>query len=162
MILDRLTNGRQYVALHPGFAAAFETLADPRTAMLPVGRHTIDGERLAIIVGRDPGRGREGARLEAHRRFIDIQLTVSGQEEIGWLPLADCLAPTPTGELLAASYGDEPYDAGRDIAFYSARPETWLALPSGTFAIFFPDDAHAPLAGEGEIVKVVAKVAVDW
>lgn len=162
MVLDRLTCWQIYQSLHGGFADAFRALNDPGIASLPAGRHPLDGERLYLIVGRDTGRGRHGARLESHRRFIDIQLTVSGQEEIGWLPLADCLAPTPTGELLAASYGDEPYDAGRDIAFYSARPETWLALPSGTFAIFFPDDAHAPLAGEGEIVKVVAKVAVDW
>lgn len=150
MILDRLTNGHRYSAMHPGFAAAFERLTDPGTALLPVGRHAIDGERLAIIIGRDPGRGREGARLEAHRRFIDIQLTLAGDEEIGWLPLAECGEP------------DEPFSLERDIAFYGARSETWLAMPPGTFAIFFPSDAHAPLAGRGELVKAVAKVAVDW
>lgn len=150
MILDRLTNWRRYAAMHPGFNAAFEMLADPRTAMLDVGRHAIDGERLAIIIGRDPGRGREGARLEAHRRYIDIQLTLAGNEEIGWLPLAECGQP------------DQPFSVDRDIAFYSARSETWLTIPPGTFAIFYPSDAHAPLAGRGELVKAVAKVAVDW
>lgn len=150
MILDRLANWRRYAELHAGFAAAFEVLSDPRTATLPVGRHAIDGERLAVIIGRDPGRGREGARLEAHRRYIDIQLTLAGAEEIGWLPLAECGEP------------DEPFSIERDIAFYSARPESWLAMPPATFAIFFPSDAHAPLAGRGELVKAVAKVAVDW
>jgi biofilm protein TabA len=37
-----------------------------------------------------------------------------------------------------------------------------VATPPGTFAIFFPEDAHAPMAGEGLIHKVVVKVAVDW
>jgi biofilm protein TabA len=162
MVLDRLTCWRRFQSLHAGFVDAFRALSDPEIASLPAGRHSINGERLYLIVGRDTGRGRHRARLESHRRYIDIQLTLAGQEEIGWLPLADCLASLATTQPLAASHGDEPYDGGRDIAFYSARPETWLALPPGTFAIFFPEDAHAPLAGQDEIVKVVAKVALDW
>jgi beta-galactosidase beta subunit len=33
-------------------------------------------------------------------------------------------------------------------------------VPAGSFAIFFPDDAHAPLATTGEAHKLVVKVAV--
>lgn len=164
MILDRLSGWRRYALLHDGFTAAFQALAEPRTADLPAGRHMIDGDRLYLVIGREQGRGREGAKLESHRRYIDIQLTLAGQEEIGWLPLADCLAPVKRASSLAPSDGndDEPYDANRDIAFYSAPPETWLAMPPGTFAIFYPDDAHAPLAGRGHLVKAVAKVALEW
>jgi beta-galactosidase beta subunit len=175
MILDRLTCWRRYASLHEGFASAFEALTEPHIADLPAGRHTVDGDRLYIIIGRDEGRGRKGARLESHRRYIDIQLTLAGPEEIGWLPLPDCLAhlkqrssfvqPVERASSHApskASGADEPYNADRDIAFYSAQPETWLALPPGTFAVFYPDDAHAPLAGRGPLVKAVAKVAVEW
>lgn len=166
MVLDRLIHWRRYAALHAGFPAAFAALADAQSADLPPGKHSIDGDRLYLIVGRDGGRGRDGAKLEAHRRYIDIQLTLAGQEEIGWSPLADSVSAARTPATGAASAvaiePDAPYDAARDIAFYSARPEAWLALPPGTFAIFFPDDAHAPLAGLGEIIKVVAKVAVEW
>ena len=150
MILDRLDCWQRYAPLHNGFAGAFQALADSRTAALTVGRHTVDGDRLYLIIGRDAGRGREGAKLESHRRYIDIQLTLNGPEEIGWLPLADCGEP------------DQPYAPERDIAFYSARPRTWFTMPPGTFAIFYPDDAHAPLAGQGELHKAVAKVAVEW
>src|SRR5690242_14357789 len=89
MVLDRLANWRRYAALHPGFESAFNWLLDQRLAGLAAGRHTVDGDRLYTIVGRDPGRGRDGARLEAHRRYIDIQLTLAGEEEIGWSPLAE-------------------------------------------------------------------------
>lgn len=157
MVLDRLNCWRRYALLHAGFPAAFAALSEAHLADLPPGKHSIDGDRLYLIAGHDTGRGRGGARLEAHRRYIDIQLTVAGQEEIGWLPLAEC--GTASASAIKA---DLPYDAGRDIAFYSARPETWLALPPGSFAIFFPEDAHAPLAGEGEIIKIVAKAAVEW
>ena len=150
MVLDRLANWRRYAGLHPGFADAFRWLAQLRPAEAAVGRHAIDGDRLYALIGRDPGRGHDGARLEAHRRYIDIQLTLAGQEEIGWSPLADCVEP------------ESPYSSEGDIAFYAACPNTWLAVPPGTFAILYPDDAHAPLAGTGELFKAVAKVAVEW
>ncbi len=46
--------------------------------------------------------------------------------------------------------------------FFADRPETWFAVKPGSFAIFYPQDAHAPLAGTGETRKAVMKVAVDW
>jgi biofilm protein TabA len=150
MILDKLANWRRYATLHPGFESAFRWLTEARPAELPTGKRTIDGERLYVLINPDPGRGREGAKLEAHRRYIDIQLTLAGEEEIGWSPLADCGSP------------EAEYSAERDIAFYLARPQTWLATPPGTFAVFYPEDAHAPLAGTGPLLKAVMKVAVEW
>lgn len=150
MILDLRGNASRYHPLHPGFAAAFDWFAHTKLASLDVGRHEIDGQRLFALVGRDPGKGRLAARLESHRRYIDIQVTLAGQEEIGHRPLSDCRSP------------DVPFLPDNDVAFYAERPDSWLALPPGRFAIFFPDDAHAPLAGSGELHKVVVKVAVDW
>lgn len=147
MVLDDLSNAQRYIALHSQFAAAFEYLHSRRLAELPEGRHEIDGERLFVLVARSPGKGREAARLECHRRYIDIQVTIEGQEEIGWRELGECRQI------------DEPYVDERDIAFYADRPETWLVMPPGKFAIFYPHDAHAPLAGRGEVFKAVVKVA---
>lgn len=41
------------------------------------------------------------------------------------------------------------------------RPATWLAVSRGVFAVFYPEDAHAPLASLGPIHKAVVKIAVD-
>jgi len=150
MILDSLANASAYAALHPGFRIAFDFLAASDLEQFPTGRHELDGQRLFVLFGRDAGRGRDGARLETHRKYIDIQLVVSGQEEIGWKPAAECASC------------DALYDATRDIAFFADRPEVWLQLPPGRFAIFYPHDAHAPLAGSGEVFKAVCKVAVGW
>jgi biofilm protein TabA len=150
MVLDRLPNWSRYAALHPGFEAAFRWLTEARPDELPAGKHPIDGERLYVLINRDPGRGREGAKLEAHRRYIDIQLTLAGDEEIGWSPLPDCGTP------------EAAYSSEREVVFYLGRPQTWLAVPPGTFAIFYPEDAHAPLAGKGPLSKAVMKVAVEW
>jgi YhcH/YjgK/YiaL family protein len=145
MILDVLSECRRYVALHPRFARAFDFLATSDLRSLAPGRHAIDGERLYVSIDHEDGRGREGARLEAHRKYIDIQLTIEGDEQIGWAPLADC---RPSAA----------FDPARDVGFFDTRPDTWLSVPPGRFAIFFPDDAHAPLAGRGPLRKAVVKV----
>ena len=108
----------------------------------------IDGDRVFALVNRDPGRGRSGARLEAHRKYIDIQYLVSGREEIGWRPTRACREVT------------EPSVAEGDIMFFGDASQTWIDLPVGKFMIFWPEDAHAPLAAEGDNLKVVIKVAV--
>lgn len=150
MILDRITNAARYARLHPGFGEAFAYLLRADLAAQPLGKHAIDGERLLAILARDAGRGQAGSPLESHRRYIDIQYVIEGTDIIGWRPLADCHGVS------------QPYSADRDIGFFSDTPDTWLTLPAGTFAIFFPEDAHAPLAGEGETHKAVMKVAVGW
>jgi YhcH/YjgK/YiaL family protein len=108
----------------------------------------VQGTDLYALIDPREGRGRDGARLEVHRKYIDIQYTVSGVEVIGWRGLADC------------SRVAEPFSEERDIGFFAERPDTWLIIPAGHFAIFWPDDAHAPLAGTGHVHKVVMKVAV--
>jgi len=150
MILDTLQEADRYAALHPGFAAAFEFLRNAPLAELEVGRNEIDGSRLFVMMGHDLGRGHDKAKLEAHRQYIDIQYVISGHEEMGWMPLAACRSV------------DVPYTAEREVMLFADRPETWFAVKPGSFTIFYPQDAHAPLAGSGETRKAVMKVAVDW
>src|SRR5258708_3982044 len=104
MIVDTLTQSTRYAALHPAFARAFAFLQHTDLLALAPGRHDIDGDRIYVSIDHKDGRGRDGARIEAHRLYIDIQLTLEGAEEIGWMPLADCRQPT------------RPYDQEKDIA----------------------------------------------
>ncbi len=148
MIVDDLARAMRYAGLHPLFAQAFEFLRRPDTATLPDGKHTILGERLFALVARGEGRGREQSPLEFHRRFIDIQYVVAGADQIGWLPTPGCQRVST------------PYDEEKDVGFYCDQPVTWLTLAAGQFAAFFPEDAHAPLGGQGAVHKAVVKVAV--
>ena len=149
MILDTLAESARYAALHPGFPRAFAFLAATDLTALPPGRHALDGDRMYVSIDHKDGRGREGARLEAHRRYIDIQFTIDGDEQIGWMPLAACGSP-------AAGF-----DESKDVGFFDVAVTTWLAVPPGSFAVFFPDDAHAPLAGRGPLKKAIVKIAVE-
>jgi biofilm protein TabA len=149
VILDTLANSARYADMHPGFARAFEFLASTDLAAIAPGRHDLDGDNLFVMVNENEGRGEDAARLEVHRRYIDIQYTILGDELIGWVPLVRCIAP------------DGAFDEAKDILFLDDRPSTYVAVPPGSFAIFFPHDAHAPLAGQGFLKKAVVKVAVD-
>lgn len=146
MVLDALTQAHRYTSLHPAFARAFEFLSKTDLNSLAVGRHVIDGDRIYASVDHKDGRGRDRARLEAHRTYIDIQFTIEGSEEIGWRPTPECQQPA------------SDFDVAKDIVFFEDRPTTWLSVKPGRFAVFFPDDAHAPLAGHGLIKKVIVKI----
>lgn len=149
MILDHIQNYGSYAKLHPLFPAAFAHLLALSTCDgLPTGRIELDGECIYAMVTNGTGKPRDKARTETHRRYIDIQYTLTGTDLIGWLPASDC----------AHSIG---YDASKDIEFYTDWPEVWFEVKAGQFAVFFSHDAHAPMANEGKpISKIVIKVAV--
>jgi YhcH/YjgK/YiaL family protein len=148
MILDSLDNASRYRDLHPAFGRAFDYLLRTDLSAAATGRHDIDGDRMFVLVQEHEGTGPDTTKLEAHKAYIDIQLTISGQEEIGWMPAARCRQP------------EDEFDAARDIIFYRDRPMTSLVVPPRQFAVFFPEDAHAPLGGRGAVKKAVLKVAV--
>ncbi len=149
MILDRLENAARYAALHPLFPQAFAALRRMAAGPpLPPGRAPMDpaAPEAYVVVESRNARGRADSPLEAHRRFIDIQVTVAGAEEIGWRPLRDCSRPR------------EAFNVERDIGFFLDVPTVWLPVPAGYFAVFFPEDAHAPLGGAGALRKLIGKV----
>ncbi len=149
MILDTLANADRYAALHPLFSQAFDYMRNNDLNSLANGRHAIHGEQLFAIVERVQARELEVAQLECHRQYIDIQLVLAGVDTMGWLPLAQCLEPVSA------------FNTDYDIQFFKDATNTWVTTPTGSFCIFFPDDAHAPLVGTGNIHKIVFKLAVN-
>ena len=106
-------------------------------------------KQLFVIVEVAHGRTRAEAKLECHRKYIDIQLVLEGVDEMGWKPLADCHQPL------------DEYSEERDIRFFNDTADSWISTPVNTFCIFFPDDAHAPLVSSGKIRKLIFKIAVE-
>jgi biofilm protein TabA len=150
MILDVAANEGRLKHLHPGFGPALQYLRRTNLSQLPEGRQEIDGSRLFALVIRTQGKGQTGAKLEAHRRYIDIQCSITGSDVIGWKPVATCHDP------------EQPYDEQKDLQFFRDEADSWVTIPQGGFGIYFPEDAHAPMGADGPIHKIVVKVAVDW
>ncbi|MCX6138768.1 MAG: YhcH/YjgK/YiaL family protein [Ignavibacteriales bacterium] len=146
MILSDKKDMMRYVGLHPRFAAAFEFLAKTDLAAHPIESHVIDGKNIYANFSFGKGKTKHDARLEAHKVYIDIQYLIEGTEEIGWKELDHCM------EI------QNPYKEEKDVMFYADAPETWLKLVAGQFAIFFPEDAHAPVVSDDNVHKVVVKV----
>ena len=148
MILDTLQQASRYDALHPLFPLAAATLLGPGIASMSAGRYPLRGEDCALVIARDAGRGTQGAVLESHRRFIDVQLVLEGTDLIGWRPVADCASIV------------RPYDAAGDVVLYGDAPLTWCSVGGPLFAVFFPGDAHAPLGGSGALHRAVIKIRI--
>ena len=149
IVIDKLQNAEDYYDMHPAFEKAFAFLKQDGLAGLPADRYEIDGDRLFCMISKDRGRSRSEAKLEAHRKYIDIQYVIAGTDEMGFKPTADC-------KLI-----DTSYDADKDIEFFSDKPDSWTPVKPGSFVIFFPQDAHAPLVSSGKIHKAVLKIAVE-
>ena len=147
MIIDTIRNAHKYFSVHPLFAKAFDYIQQTDLANVADGKSDI-AEGLKAIFSNAPGKTKETSlqKFECHNKNIDIQLCIKGVETIGWKPREKCV--NPKGE-----YNDE-----KDVLFYDDAPDTYFQLTDGQFAIFFPEDVHAPMIGEGEIKKLVIKV----
>ena len=149
MILDRIENASRYFAMHPRLVTAFDYLAHRDLAALADGRTEIDGSRVYLIMAHAAGVGRQAARLEAHRKYLDVQIPLGAPETIGWRPTSLCRSVS------------KAYDIAADIEFFSDPPSSWITVEPGCFLLLLPQDAHAPLACEGTIHKAILKLAVD-
>jgi YhcH/YjgK/YiaL family protein len=149
MVIDTINNAHKYYNLHPSFAKAFEFLHKNELSNLAEGV-TETPEGLKVIVNTANGKTEEAslAKFECHDNNIDIQVCVKGLETYGWKPREKC-------KMQNGAYNPE-----KDVRFFSDPPDMFFQLTDGQFAVFFPEDVHAPMIGEGEIKKVVIKVKI--
>ena len=147
MITASLSHFNRYVSLHPNFSKVEEFLKtfEFRT---PGEKIYIDSDKLFVIQAIENGKCKEDALLEAHNKYIDIQVCLEGDETIGWRNRNECSDP------------ESPFDESKDIIFYNDEPLNYVKIPAGSFAIFYPEDCHAPLIGKGSIKKIIFKVEV--
>ena len=148
MIIDTLDNLGKYVALNPLFADVVEFLKSHDLRTMEVGKYPIKDKDLFLNLSLTKQRTKETAFLETHIDMIDIQVPITCAESFGYSPLCDL----PAFE----------YNAEKDITKYGdTKPQTYVTVNPGQFAIFFPQDGHAPcIIEEEEIKKAIFKVKV--
>lgn len=146
MIVDAIKNAELYYSLSPRIKQAFDWLAQINIRELRVGRHDIDGDNLFVNVMDVELKERDAAALEVHDRYLDIQIMVGDMEEYGWSERCCCHTPR------------EEFNRERDVQFFTDTPQTFFSLNERQFAIFFPEDAHAPMLGKGSVRKLIFKL----
>jgi len=149
MIIDTIHNASKYFSVHPLFAPAFQFIEQKDLQNAPDGKEDI-AEGLKAIFSNAPGKTKETSisKFECHNKNIDIQLCINGVETFGWKSRQSC----------TLSNGD--YNEEKDVQFYNDAPDTFFQLTNNQFAIFFPEDVHAPMIGDGAIKKLVIKVKI--
>ena len=116
-----------------------------------VGKYELEGGTY-VSVQEYTTKARSEAKYEAHKKFIDIQLILSGRELI---------AVTPIEKM---EIKDE-YNEAKDVMFFQHNDEcTDYVLEAGDFLILYPQDVHMPgvCVNERSLVrKIVVKVPVS-
>lgn len=151
MIADKLSNLKTYPELS-GYEADILAFLEKMKQNIPDGRYDLRGDELFALVQRYETKPLEGAKMESHKRYADLQYIYSGKEWI-YVDFADeltvCDDRTPAA----------------DILFYEVRPNKGgNLLSSGMFGYYGPQDAHMPcimVDGPEKVEKVVFKIRVN-
>lgn len=148
MVLDRIENFEKYLSLNPNFVKAMEFLQNSNLQDLPLGRNEICGDLIFANVVEAKSKSKSEAPIEIHRKYIDVHVPLSGDELIGYTPLAEL----PYAEFVEVD----------DAALYplSLSARDYFNVRRGEFAIFFPQDGHAPAITPTPLKKIILKVAI--
>ena len=146
MIIDTIDNLGKYVVLNPLFADVVEFLKDHDLQTLEPGKYPIKDKDAFLNLQVAKQRTKDTAFLETHIEMIDIQIPISCAETFGYTPLQDL--------------PDFEYNVEKDITKYGdTKAQTYVTVNPGQFAIFFPQDGHAPcITDTPEIKKAIFKI----
>ena len=152
MVVSDLDHSDHQTSGAPGLQKAFAFLRSPGIHQLTDGRVEIDGDRVFALVQRYETMMTDAPKFEFHRKYIDVQFIVSGEEVIGWAPVARMTVT-------------DAYDVDKDICFGTVAKGIWtpVHLQAGQLAVLWPEDGHAPKLACGAslpVMKIVVKVAV--
>lgn len=149
MILDTVENIDLYKGLHKRLSIGLDYIAQTDFSKLEMGTYELEGDNVFAILQSYDSKIEEDCKLEAHKKYIDIQYLVEGEEYIGVEPLGEQAILEDKLE-------------SNDVVFYKGTALK-IKLTAGSFMIFFPTDVHAPginVDTSEKVVKVVVKVAV--
>lgn len=133
------------MSLNPLFKDVVDFVKANDLDSLEPGKYEIKGSDLFVNIQVAKGKTKEVAVLETHKKMIDIQIPLSAEETYGYTPL--CNLP------------EAEYNSVKDITKYEGAADTYVTCKPGEFAIFFPQDGHAPcISEEPEIKKAIFKV----
>ncbi len=150
MIIDKIENLRFYGVISREYEEQILSFIQ-RVKMenLGDGKYQLEKDALFALVQSYETREENKNKMEAHKKYIDLQYIISGSEKM-YCDIADDLAII------------EKYTEDSDILFMKKEKEkVSILLEEGMFAFLFPWDAHLPcckVAEKEKVKKVVFKI----
>lgn len=150
MIFDKVENFELYKNCHKEFYQVEKFLKEVSEDIEP-GRYELEN---GVYVNVDLTNTRYEGPLEAHKKYIDIQVGLTGEEIIEYANIS--------GLEIYKEDISRPED---DLYFYNTPSKTSFLIDKNHFAVFFPEDLHKPLLVVDnkmtEIKKLVFKIPVE-
>jgi YhcH/YjgK/YiaL family protein len=130
---------------------AFQFLSGADLKNMPLGKQELEGKHLFASIDEYTTKDKENTRYESHKKYIDIQYIIQGEEMMGVSKL-DKLKVT------------EPYNPETDLAFYSYEGGNYVTATPDNFVVFFPEDGHRPMmeaSVNSKVKKIVVKILIE-
>ena len=147
MYIDKLVNLKNYIKDQTLLSAITDFIAKGKD--VETGKHTLPCDSFANVLEYQT-KTFETVKMEVHRKYLDIQVVISGEETV--------LKHEISGNTATCEY-----DEVKDVQFYSPASFDKALLTEGTFGIMFPSDLHQCIATTtpAQIRKIVFKIPVD-
>jgi len=152
---DASINKRTFVVLYHKnprhWNQAFQFLKSANLKELPLGIQELEGKHLFVNVQEYYGKDKSEAIFESHKKYIDIQYVIEGEEIIGLTTIDKAKVK-------------EQYNEDKDITFYDSDEMEYLKATPENFFLFFPDDVHQPsitAVDSIQIKKIVVKILIE-
>jgi len=147
MIADNIKNAGIYYGVGKSIEKALKYVEQTDFSAMEPGKYAVDGDNIYALVQKYESNPVEEGVWESHRKYADVQFVFSGAERMGWVEAAKLNVT-------------EEYDEKGDCVLYEGEGNM-LTYSAGSFAVYFPEDAHMPCIAAGkpsQVTKVVVKV----
>lgn len=149
MIFDKIRNLEKYEAVCEGLAQASDFLKKIDINNFKTGVVKIDGDDIFASVQQYETEDKELLKFECHKKYIDVQCILEGEEDIYWENTEDL-------------DGWSEFNYEGDYALSESKNLKYpISLKSGDFILLYPEDAHKPRCKNTASVlvkKVVIKI----
>ncbi|WP_413113621.1 YhcH/YjgK/YiaL family protein [Thaumasiovibrio sp. DFM-14] len=116
------------------------------------GKFPIGNKGVFVVLAEGKTELLENRQAEIHKKYVDIQILLNGNETIGYSNHLDAKLKSLN-------------DIDNDVMFFSTvENEQYVNLSKGDFALFYPDQLHRPLCATCEsmlVRKAIVKVPIE-
>ncbi len=143
MIYDKIDNFYKYAGGYPAFADVLNFLQGTNLEDKPLGKIDINKSGTFAIISEYYTKKIEDTFIEYHKKYIDIQIVISGNENIGF-----CFFEENKNLM---------FDEDKDFGKLNSE-SIYLDLNPNNFAVFFPYEGHTPQLSVNNVVNFVKKI----